>query len=220
MDEKIMKFRKRLKNKLDPMRYEHSLSVSFTCVALAMRYGYDLERAEMAGLLHDCAKRYHDSELIEKCSRHGVELTEEELEAPAVIHAKYGAWMAEHKYNITDPEILSAIGCHTTGKPEMGTLDKILYIADYIEPRRDKAPNLPEMRELAFKDLDKTMYAILKGTLDYLGQKGCKVDPMTRQAFEYFEANRPKPGRKKKETGRRVQNGSGKRDGEAGDQRH
>lgn len=198
MDEQIMKFRKRLKSKLPPMRYEHSLSVSFTCMALAMRYGYDLQKAELAGLLHDCAKRYSDSELMEKCIKHGIELTEAELQAPAVIHANYGAWMAEHKYGITDGEILSAIRCHTTGKPEMGTLDKILYIADYIEPRRDKASNLPQMRELAFKDLDKAMYAILEGTLNYLEQKGASVDPMTRQAYEYFKANRKKPGRKKK----------------------
>lgn len=201
MDEQIIKFRKRLKAKLPPMRYEHSLSVSYTCMALAMRYGYDLQKAELAGLLHDCAKRFSDSELIEKCAKHGIELTEGERNAPAVIHAKYGAWMAEHKYGITDEEILSAIRCHTTGKPDMSTLDKILYIADYIEPRRDKASNLPQMRELAFKDLDKTMYAILAGTLTYLESKGANVDPMTRQAYDYFEANRKKPGRKKKKEG-------------------
>lgn len=198
MDEQIIKFRKRLKAKLPPMRYEHSLSVSFTCMALAMRYGYDLQKAELAGLLHDCAKRYSDSELMEKCSRHGITLTEGEKNAPAVIHAVYGAWMAEHKYGIADEEILSAIRCHTTGKPEMSTLDKILYIADYIEPRRDKAANLPQIRRLAFQDLDKTMYAILSGTLAYLEEKGASIDPMTRLAYEYFEANRKKPGRKKK----------------------
>ena len=170
------------------MRYEHSLSVSYTCIALAMRYGYDLQKAELAGLMHDCAKRYTDNELIARCAKHNVELTEAEISAPAVIHAKYGAWLAEHKYGIHDPEILDAIRCHTTGKPEMGTLDKILYIADYIEPRRDKADNLGEMRYLAFRDLDQTMYEILAGTLNYLDKKGSRVDPMTMQAFEYMKA--------------------------------
>ena len=66
------------------------------------------------------------------------------------------------------------------------TLDKILYIADYIEPRRDKADNLPQMRYLAFQDLDETMYEILKGTLEYLDKKGNTIDPMTLQAYEYF----------------------------------
>lgn len=188
MNEQIITFRKQLKHKLDPMRYEHSLSVSYTCIALAMRYGYDLQKAELAGLMHDCAKRYTDNELIARCAKHNVELTEAEISAPAVIHAKYGAWLAEHKYGIHDPEILDAIRCHTTGKPEMGTLDKILYIADYIEPRRDKADNLAEMRYLAFQDLNQTMYEILAGTLNYLDKKGSRVDPMTMQAFEYMKA--------------------------------
>ena len=98
IDEQVITYRKQLKSKLDPMRYEHSLSVSYTCMALAMRYGYDLHRAELAGLLHDCAKRYGDNELIVKCHKHNITLTEGELKAPAVIHAKYGAWMAEHKF--------------------------------------------------------------------------------------------------------------------------
>lgn len=187
MNEQIITFRKQLKSKLDPMRYEHSLSVSFTCAALAMRYGYDMERAELAGLLHDCAKRFTDNELIDRCRKHHIPLTEGELKAPAVVHAKYGAWMAENKFGIKDQEILSAIGCHTTGKPEMAMLDKILYIADYIEPRRDKASNLPQMRYLAFQDLDRTMYEILAGTLEYLKKKGGSVDPMTQQTFVYFE---------------------------------
>lgn len=188
MNEQIATLRKQLKSKLDPMRYEHSIGVSYTCIALAMRYGYDLGKAELAGLMHDCAKRFTDNELISKCERHGVTLTEDELKAPAVIHAKYGAWMAEHKYGIQDEEILAAIRCHTTGKPKMGTLDKILYIADYIEPHRDKASNLTEMRCLAFQDLDQTMYEILDGTLKYLKKKGGSVDSMTMQAFEYYRA--------------------------------
>ncbi|NBH32756.1 HD domain-containing protein [Clostridiaceae bacterium] len=190
IDEQIFTYRKQLKSKLDPMRYEHCLSVSYTCMALAMRYGYDLHQAELAGLLHDCAKRYGDNELIVKCQKHKIELTEGELKAPAVIHAKYGAWMAEHKFGVCDEEILSAIRCHTAGKPHMGILDKILYIADYIEPRRNKASNLEKMRYLAFQDLDQTMYEILAGTLAYLKKKNANIDPMTRQAYEYFENKR------------------------------
>lgn len=187
MNEQIITFRKQLKSRLDPMRYEHSLSVSFICVALAMRYGYDIDKAELAGLMHDCAKRFTDNELIARCEKHGIVLTEGQLKAPSVIHAKYGAWMAENKFGIKDQEILSAIGCHTTGKPGMGMLDKILYIADYIEPRRDKASNLPQMRYLAFQDLDRAMYEILAGTLEYLKKKGGSVDPVTQQTFVYFE---------------------------------
>ncbi len=188
-NEQIFTYRKQLKSKLDPMRYEHSLSVSFTCVALAMRYGYDIHRAELAGLLHDCAKRYGDNELMVKCQKHGIKLTEGEKKAPAVIHATYGAWMAEHKFGIQDEEILSAIRCHTTGKPEMSILDKILYIADYIEPRRNKASNLDQIRYLSFQDLYQTMYEILDGTLAYLKKKDVGIDPMTQCAYEYFKGS-------------------------------
>ena len=192
MQNDSIKIREHLKKKLNPARYEHTLGVCYTCMALAMKYGSDLKQAELAGLLHDCAKRYDDETIIQKCEKHGVELTESELRAPAVIHAKLGAWMAEHKYGVTNPEILSAIACHTTGKPEMSLLDKILYIADYIEPGRDKAPNLPALRKLAFEDLNEALYQILKGTLDYLGKTGGTVDEMTQKAFDYYEELRKK----------------------------
>lgn len=183
----IMILRRKLQSKLAPMRYEHSISVSFTCMNLAMRYGYDLDRAELAGLMHDCGKRYSDEIILKKCLKHGIEVTAAEYKALPVLHAKYGAWLAEHKYGIGDAEVLSAIRCHTTGKPEMSVLDKILYIADYIEPRRYKAENLPVIRKLAYEDLDKTMYAILAGTLDYLKKKGGNIDPMTADAYEYYQ---------------------------------
>ena len=145
----VSSYRKNLEMKLDPMRYEHSLSVSYTCMSLAMRYGYDMEKAELAGLLHDCGKRYSDDIILKKCKKHGIAFTPEEEEAPAVLHANYGAWLAEHKYGLQDEEILSAILYHTTGRPAMTTLEKIVYIADYIEPRRHKASDLPRIRRLA-----------------------------------------------------------------------
>ena len=78
-NQEFIRIRGRLKEKLSPMRYEHTLGVSFTCISLAMRYGYDLNKAELAGLLHDCAKRYDESEIIKKCRNKGIELTENEL---------------------------------------------------------------------------------------------------------------------------------------------
>ena len=182
----VLSYRKHLETKLDPMRYEHSLSVSYTCMNLAMRYGYDLDKAEIAGLLHDCGKRYSDEIILKKCIKHGISFTPEEEETPAVLHANYGAWLARHKYGVQDPEILSAILYHTTGRPAMGTLEKIVYIADYIEPRRYKAADLPVIRALAYEDLDETMYQILKGTLEYLGKKKSKIDPMREKACAYY----------------------------------
>lgn len=192
-------FRRKLKRKLAPMRYEHSLSVSYTCMNLAMHYGYDLDRAELAGLLHDCGKRFSDETILKKCLKHKIPVTEEEYKALPVLHAKYGAWLAEHKYGVHDEEILDAIRCHTTAKPNMTTLDKILYIADFIEPRRYKAENLPQMRKLAYEDLDQTMYEILDSTLLYLKKRGGNIHPMTAEAHAYFSDLR-KEAEKRKET--------------------
>ena len=184
----IMLYRKSLKRKLAPMRYEHSLSVSYTCMNLAMCYGCSLDKAELAGLMHDCGKRYSDDIILKKCLKHGLEVTDAEYKALPVLHAKYGAWAGGAQVPDYGPgKSLDAIGCHTTGRPEMTTLDKILYIADYIEPRRYKADNLPMIRRMAYEDLDETMYAILAGTLDYLEKKGGSIDPMTAQAYEYFK---------------------------------
>ncbi len=189
MNSQIPKLRKKLKSKLSDSRYEHSLSVSFTCICLAMRYGYPLDKAELAGLLHDCAKCYDDKEILKYCEKHNIPVSEMERKVPAVLHAKYGAWLAKKNYEIEDSEILNAIACHTTGKPNMQMLDKILYVADYIEARRYKAGNLPAMRKLAFENLDEALYQIMKGTLDYLTDRGGRIDPMTAEAFAYYEKN-------------------------------
>ena len=184
MDSRVPEIRKHLKKKLDAYRYEHTLGVEFTCQALAMRYGYDLDKADLAGLLHDSAKRFENPVMLRKCLDRNIPVTAEEERDPSLLHAKLGAWMAEHKYGVDDPEILSAITCHTTGKPGMGLLDKILYVADYIEPRRSKAANLPEMRKLAFIDLDQACLEIMESILAYLKNIGCQIDPMTEAACE------------------------------------
>lgn len=194
MDQRVMELRRKLKDKLPPARYEHSLSVSFTAMALAMRYGCPLSKAELAGILHDCAKRYPDGEILIKCGKKGLRVTEDERLAPMVLHAKYGAWMAEHKYGVQDEEILSAIRWHTTGKADMSLLDKIIYIADYIEPRRNKADGLEEMRRLAFVDLDRALLGIMEGTIRYLEKKGGYIDRMSLDAYRYYK------GRKKSHT--------------------
>lgn len=185
--DEIQRIRRILSEKLDPGRYEHTLGVSFTCAALAMAYGEDIDKAEMAGLLHDCAKRFPESVLIEKCKKNGVYLSDAELESPAVVHAKYGRYLALKKYGITDEDILNAISYHTTGRAGMSLLEKIVYVADYIEPRRFKAPDLKEIRALAFKDIDECMLKIFEGTISYLDGKRSHIAPDTLSAYEYFK---------------------------------
>ena len=180
------KMQKKLSKYLDANRYHHTLGVMYTCAALAMAHGYDLEDAQAAGLLHDCAKCIPNKKKLKLCSQHKISITEFEKEHPFLIHAKLGAYIAEKKYDITDPEILSSITYHTTGKSAMSMLEKIVYIADYIEPMRDKAPNLSTVRQLAFSNLDECMYAILKDTLAYLEENPKDLDATTREAFLYY----------------------------------
>lgn len=184
MDTRIIEIRKHLKKKLDPGRFEHTLGVAYTCQALAMRYEYDLHKAELAGLLHDCAKRFDNEAMLDKCIRHGIPMTDGEVRDPSLLHAKLGAWYAREKYGVEDEEILNAIACHTTGKLKMTLLDKILYVADYIEPGRYKAAELPKMRKLAFIDLDLACLSIMESILKYLESTNCPIDTMTEEACE------------------------------------
>ena len=113
-----------------------------------------------------------------------------ERENPGLLHAKLGEYLAETKYKITDPDILHSIKVHTTGEPAMNVLDKIIYIADYIEPRRDQAPRLEYIRKIAFEDLDLCVSEILHDTLHFLNNRKGSIDPVTQKTFDYYQSCR------------------------------
>lgn len=183
----FIKMQKKLVKYLDEDRFAHTLGVMYTCASLAMVHGYDLEDAQAAGLLHDCAKCIPNKKKLKLCSQHNIPVTAFEEEHPFLLHAKLGAYIARKKYDITDEEILSSITYHTTGRREMSMLEKIVYIADYIEPMRNKAPNLDKIRKLAFQDLDECLYEIFKDTLEYLDENPQNVDNTTKEAFSYYK---------------------------------
>jgi len=179
--------KKKLKKALDKERYEHTKGVMYTAASLAMAYGYSIENAMIAGLLHDCAKCIPNNEKIALCEKHHIIVTTAEEANPSLLHAKLGALLAEIEYDIINPEILHAIKVHTTGEPDMSLLDKIIFIADYIEPGRDKAPNLDKVREIAFKDLNVCMAQILRDTLIYLKKGHGNIDPTTELTYEFYK---------------------------------
>ncbi|MCI8484891.1 MAG: HD domain-containing protein [Lachnospiraceae bacterium] len=184
---KRRKLEKKLKKKLDRERYDHTLGVMYTAASLAMVYNIDMEQAMYAGLLHDCAKCIPDDKKLELCQKYHLAISPAEESNPFLLHAKLGAYLARKKYHVKDGEVLHAIQVHTTGEPGMNTLDKIIYIADYIEPNRDKAPDLADVRKMAFENLDQTMLKILTNTLKYLEQKGGEIDPLTVETYQYFK---------------------------------
>ena len=183
----LHKIRKQLAKHLDAKRYEHTLGVAYTAAALAMRYGENIYDAELAGLLHDCAKCIDNEKKIQICEKHQIEISDSERKNPFLLHAKVGGYIANKKYDVKDSNILNAVIYHTTGRPEMSMLEKIVYIADYIEPGRNTAPNLATIRSLVFQDLDKALLQILEDTLTYLQKTDKEIDPMTQKTYEYYK---------------------------------
>ena len=182
----IRDIKKELEHDLDSKRYEHTLGVAYTAACLAMRYGYDMEKAYITGLLHDCAKCMSNKDKFEYCEKYDIPITEVEQDNPSLLHAKVGAEMSRRKFDIEDPEIYQAIFYHTTGHPNMSLLDKIIYISDYMEPHRDEAPNLDLVRKQVFVDINQALLTILKDSVAYLDKSDKTVDPMTMETYLYY----------------------------------
>ena len=170
-------------------RFIHTLGVAFTATSLAARYGADIRKAETAGILHDCAKYLDVAQMERLCINAGIPISMIESGNGSLLHSKAGCVLARDKYGVEDPEILNAIAWHTTGKPDMTLLEKILFIADYIEPGRDKAPHLDSIRAAAFDDLDTALRMILKDTLEYLRKDGKPIDEMTQKTYDFYREN-------------------------------
>ena len=187
MQEDLKDIKKKVKKALDKDRWEHTKGVAYTASCLAMAYGADPEQAMLAGYLHDCAKSIPNDEKLALCKKHKVELTDVEKRNPYLIHAKLGAFLAKKEYGVEDELICHAIRVHTTGTPDMSLLDKIIFVADYIEPCRDKAMRLPEIRETAFHDLDRALLMILADTVVYLSKGTREIDPMTQETYDYYK---------------------------------
>lgn len=186
-EQKLWKTARKLQKELDADRYCHTLGVMFTAASLAMVWNVGLEEAQLAGLLHDCAKCIPNEKKKEMCRKNQVPVTDFELAHPFLLHARLGAYLAREKYGVEDEEILNAITWHTTGKPAMTPLEMIIYIADYIEPQRDRAPRLPQIRRLAFEDLEECMYQILSDSMEYLSGSPEDLDKRTEEAYEYYK---------------------------------
>ena len=176
----------RVKTAVDEKRFRHILGVAHTAASMAMCYGLDVDRAYLAGVLHDCAKGYSKEEYLDICREKGIPITDSEEKSPSLLHAKLGAYLAKTLYGVTDEEILSSIECHTTGKPGMTLFEKIIYIADYIEPNRHIRTNMDEIRQYAFSDIDKCLLIILKNTVDHLKRSDKAIDLTTKETYDYY----------------------------------
>ena len=184
----IREIQENLRSEFKGNRFVHTLGVQYTSVCLAMRYGADLKKAELAGLLHDCAKQLPESEMVSICETYGEEISDFEYMHPFLLHGKAGACVAQKDYGINDKEVLDAMRYHTTGRPKMTQIEEIVFVADYIEPGRNHAENLDMLRQMAFVDLKQTILIILEQTLDYLKRTDAPVDQSTVVTRDYYKA--------------------------------
>ena len=170
---------------LDEKRIAHVAGCESEAIRLAVRWGEDPDTAAEAGILHDITKRFSFEEQLNLCQKYGIICDAGELAAPKLLHAKTGAAAAKDLFGVPDP-VYQAIRWHTTGKPDMTLLEKIIYIADYMEPTRD-FPGVEKLRELAYEDLDSAMLLGLKMSVEEIRQHGQEPYVDTLDAFTWYE---------------------------------
>lgn len=174
---------------LDPRRIPHVLGTEEMAAALALRWGADEESARRAALLHDCTKKFDKELQLALCRQYGIEPDAAERREGKLLHAITGAAVAYADFGVSG-EVRDAIRWHTTGKADMTLLEKIIYLADYIEPTRDFC-DLTELRRLAFEDLDGALLLGFTMAVEDLAKKGMPVHPNSVLARDYLKGKRP-----------------------------
>lgn len=179
----IKEIQNKLLNDIGKKRFEHSLRVAETAKKLAEIYSVDVKKAYLAGLIHDCAK-YNEEAYIKKYNIDFSIYPVSSIKDP-VLHSFLGAEVAKKVYNIYDGDVLKAIEFHTTGRPDMSDLEKIIFIADAIEPARD-FEGIEKIRKLAFENLNKAMLNLLDSNIIFLIGKKALINPLSFEARNYL----------------------------------
>lgn len=180
--EKVLEF---LRENLDDFRYGHSIRVMETAVELARIHGVDEEKAQMAGILHDSGKWKSREKTLQKVQDWGIILSEEERAEYNLVHGALSTYIAKNIFGIEDADVLNAIKNHITGRPAMSDLEKIVYIADMIEPARNYE-FIDDFRAMAKVDLDRAMYEILNENLAHLIRNDRYIAGSSLEARNYY----------------------------------
>lgn len=178
-----------LARRLSPGRIRHSLGVAEYSARLAARYGAPVEKARLAGLLHDYARDLAPQELIARAERAGLISHVVEKRVPVLLHGPVGAWLLREEAGIADEEILQAVSRHTTGAPNMSLIDKIVYLADALEPGRQYY-GVDDLRRMAEEDLDRALLKTMESGIVYVLRRGQLLHPVTIEARNYLLINR------------------------------
>lgn len=185
---KLQQIKEKLKLELTTKRYIHSINVMNSSIMLAEKYGEDVCKAELAGLLHDCARDIRGEKVFELCEEYKIEVDDISMEQPELLHGPIGSRLAEKIYAVTDLDVISAIYNHTLGRENMRQLEKIVFIADYIEPGRE-FPGVDNIREMAVISLDNAMLLAFDCTFAYCLKKNCLIHPKAIYARNYILNN-------------------------------
>ena len=167
-------------------RSAHVRGTEEEAVRLARRWGADEEKARRGAILHDCTKYLNMEEQLQLCKKYGIVLDDLERQAVKLLHAKTGACVARDVYGVSD-DVYEAIFWHTTGRADMSLLEKILYIADYMEPNRD-FPGVERLRELAYRDLDQAVLAGNEMSIQEMKERGLPVHPNTVRSRDWLRS--------------------------------
>ena len=170
-----------LEKMLTPKRFRHTLNVVEAAEKLARDFGCDPDQARLAALLHDCAKNLTDAQLLDWAKQHQIKIDRVSQNDPQLLHGPVGAVLAKDRYGIKDAAIQKAIDCHTTGCKNMSSLDKIIYLADYIEKDRS-FPGVETIRQMAETDLDGAMMMALTNSICHVAQTGALLHKRTIDA--------------------------------------
>ena len=170
---------------LNPNRVAHVLGCRDTAAQLAQHWGADVTDAARAGLLHDITKAIDGPLQLTLCQAYGTILSDFDRKYPKTLHALTGSLVADRIFGENEA-VVSAICSHTTGKADMNLLEKIIYVADYMEPNRD-FPGVEKLREIAFADMDKALRLGLEMTLEHLKRQGSEVSPESREALAWLD---------------------------------
>lgn len=184
----INEMKEYLKENLKPTRYEHTLGVAETAKKLAALNGIDEEKAEIAGLAHDVAKNLSKEEMLQIIKENNISLSLVEENNINLWHSIIAPIVARNELKICDEDVLKSLRWHTTGKEDMSVLEKIIYIADMIEPSRD-FNGLEEIRKVTFENLDKGVYVGLTHTIKFLLDKDLLIDDNTIKARNYLKVH-------------------------------
>lgn len=174
-----------LKNTLKPKRYKHVLGVIDAAKKLSLKWNVDQEKAEMAALFHDFSKNMGFEDMIKYAAENEITFDKIESSNKELMHGKIARDVAYKKYFITDEDILNSIEYHTTGRRGMSKLEKLIFLADYIEPNRS-FPGVDKLRDVSFENLDKALVDAIDGTIEHLIKLGEIIHPRTLEARNYL----------------------------------